>query len=596
MSGRNIVVAGSAVMNCLGRERAPYYTRTGRFTEVIPDYSRFMGLVEVKNGIRYPAKQIVAGRAIDAPQEMRQVPLTRERERELYREYIDWNIGLRAMLPGDNEEPEFDPQRFRQLVETPLQGDTTINGVVYKKGETIGLARYVKLGACHGGPLPTGLDLRKEGGFPDENPYDEMGLLHLMFMRMAADALISMGVPWEEVAKKIPPEERDCAVASGLGPGKHLRRGMIDFFLGRKLHQNVLGWYINDTLAWLAKLVFGAYHASTRLGACDTEICNEEDLFGRMISGDFSFGVVASMDTAINEAIMEAFLAKKALANDRHVATLKDHPSLVSRPGRVDRFGFALATGGALFVHMDEEIAKERQVNIYARQLASVTATSGAQMNLDFAAPTNAVKTVMRKAIIKAARQKGVSPEEIVRRIRFIKAHGTSTPAGDSHTIKCYEEILTEFGRNPKDPVWVVYDKGGPRIEDVETARQVGIGNGHTGGGAAGIAKWEAINILREKILPPSVSSIGRTDPEIQGARRLVFSTTPTRIPIQEGDLALIEADGFGDNHGAVILEATEELDPTSPAAQWSERQFQAIENGEVTPFSFVPNLQREIR
>jgi 3-oxoacyl-(acyl-carrier-protein) synthase len=591
-----IAIVGHGGVNTFGTGRDSYLIRTGRFTQAVPSLARKMQLVGVKNGVREQLKKIVTGRAVDVPEELREKNLTPAREIELYRKYIDLNKGIRVIRRGDCEQPEFDPQHFIQWVEAHALAGSVIDDRVRDQDEMIRRKKEVRLGACHAGIIPSGWDLMKETGLrPDDNPNDKvfkkMGRAQLMMVRALADALISTGALWEKIARKIPPEKRKVAAANGMAPGKLVYEGMNNFVMGRPIEQDLLGHYITDTMAFYLGKILGARHSSARPGACNTGICNIEDVVDRMRTGEFLLGAIATFESAINETSIEGFLAKKALASNRAVAELKDHPSSVSRPGLKNRYGFTIAEGGGVLLLMDDEIAKELELNVYGWLLSAKTAM-GPQGDVDLAAPTEGVRIILRKGIEDAAKNADISPQKIVGRTTAIRGHGTSTRA-DTLAIHFYDQELRHFERDLRDPVIVSYDKGGPRIEGVPSASENAIGDGHPLGGAGTIAADEVMHIAEEGIVPPSVSELESVDPEILEARHVIYPTQPIRV---DGDIFIVESDGFGDTHGLLVVEKNKEYDRDSKAAQWSREQFEEIEAGNLTPRDFIPDMTVEIR
>lgn len=593
-----IAIVGYGSCNPLGTAQTAYLTRIGRFREIVPQLARIMGLVEVKEGRCFAKDQIVWGRRVSAYPDWKGKELSREEVIQHYGDYIDRNIGIRVILPGDSESG-FDPQRFEQFPLITLEKDTEINGRTYKKGARIRISQIVKLGACHAGIKPSGWDLMEEGGFSGK-PFTVMGRAHLMMMRAAAEAIINMGVSWSEVAKKIPREQRDVAAANGMAPGQYIRDGMSFPVLAQELSEDHLGHYLSDTMAFYLGKLFNAAHASTRPAACNTGIANMADLLLRMRGGQILFGAVATFEAAVDVPSINGFLAKKALADDRAVSALGDHPSLVSRPCLLDRSGFVMGEGGGVLILMPMGLAQELGVKIYAELLSAVTAM-GPKGRLDFAWPTEGVGAVKEKAILEAAKLDGVSPEKIVEEIDVEESHLTSTPIGDTHGMKESARVYRKYGRSRKNPVLIVGAKGGPRLDWIPEARQSG-GNGvaHLLGGSGTHSSVEAVQILEYGVVPPTVAGLDQVAPEILKEEEILITTEPVRLSRRR--IVDVNNQGFGDTNGNEFVRnyeperyqngrATQFLQEASE--RWRQEQFAAIENGDKKPADFLPDMTK---
>jgi 3-oxoacyl-[acyl-carrier-protein] synthase-1 len=115
-----------------------------------------------------------------------------------------------------------------------------------------------------------------------------------------------------------------------------------------------------------------------------------------------------------------------------------DFPETASRPYDADRDGFVIAGGGGVLVLEELEHAKARGAKIHA-ELTGYGATSD---GADMVAPSGeGGERSMRQAIAM------LEPD---RKIEYINAHGTSTPAGDVTEV---EAIRSIFGRGEAPPI-----------------------------------------------------------------------------------------------------------------------------------------------
>ncbi|MDA9271570.1 beta-ketoacyl-ACP synthase I [Planktomarina sp.] len=115
-----------------------------------------------------------------------------------------------------------------------------------------------------------------------------------------------------------------------------------------------------------------------------------------------------------------------------------DFPETASRPYDADRDGFVIAGGGGVLVLEELEHAKARGGKIHA-ELTGYGATSD---GADMVAPSGeGGERSMRQAIAM------LDPD---RKINYINAHGTSTPAGDVTEVEAIRNI---FGRGETPPI-----------------------------------------------------------------------------------------------------------------------------------------------
>ena len=115
-----------------------------------------------------------------------------------------------------------------------------------------------------------------------------------------------------------------------------------------------------------------------------------------------------------------------------------DTPETASRPYDANRDGFVIAGGGGVLVLEELEHAKARGAKIYA-ELTGYGATSD---GADMVSPSGeGGERSMRQAIAM------LDPH---RKINYINAHGTSTPAGDVTEVQAIRNI---FGRGETPPI-----------------------------------------------------------------------------------------------------------------------------------------------
>ncbi len=561
-----IAVIGYSSLSSLGTAQTSYLTRTGRFDQALPEYCQWMQL---------------AGNPAD------------------HRAYVDRNVGIRVIRPKDTEEG-YDPQRFESWPEVILTEPATINGRNYSAGSKVRIPKVVQHPVSHAGVLPAGWNILAGLGL-EGSPFNEFSRDHQMMAYLLAQALVMTGVPFSEIEARVSPEQRIVAGGPALAPGRDIFAGMAHPILARPVPRNIVARYEGGNSSfWLARWL-NARHASNRVAACNQGIANMENIVAAMRTGEFLFGALATFESAINAPSIVGFSAQMALSTDQSVAKLKDHPSLASRPGMKDRSGFVMGEGGGMFLLMEMSLAFAMGLPIYAELLSARTAT-GPRGSIDAAAPTNGVILALERGLRDIAELDGISIEEVVRRLGWISGHGTSTPAGDINGASCYETVLERYGRKPGDPVFLTYQKGGPRIW-VPTARAAGgIGIGHCLGGSAMLAAVENVMIHGAGIVPPAVDNLAGVDPAILELERVVYATQPLQVDPDEAvdAIAIAEAEGFGDSNGggatrgyrAGRYEGGSEAESRQVERRdWRDEQLEAIRQDKMKLGQFLPPL-----
>ncbi len=541
-----VAVVGPGAVSPFGTGETTFQIRTGQFDQALPELRRLMNRPHAT------------------------------------REEIDRNIGIRV-IRGKDTENGFDPQRFVTWVERGGQR----------------FAKSAPRDASHAGVIPSGWDLREETGLTDKVS-ERYGRAHLMLERALAEAVVNMGVPWEAINQRIPRAQRGVAAANGLAPGQAIEEGMSEALLGRSTPGYRLETYLGDYMKFILGKRIGARYADTVQGACNTGIHNLGFLLDRFIKKQILFGALATTESCITSSALTGFRAKGALSSNRDVAKLLDHPGMVSRPGLKDRARFTMGEGGGVLLLMDMAIAQELGVQIYAEILAAET-MAGDKIMIDPAAPTDGPEIVLEEVIRRTAELEGISEQEVVARFLAVISHGTSTGAGDLASATAYGNILQRYQRDPNDPLYVIYSKGGPRLEGIPSARQVsGIGTGHLLGGASSLSLVEGVQILSSGLIPPSVASLGQMDPKIAGAFAVAFPTMPLRFRVARGQRVYLNVDSqaFNDGNGSAVLgnydpslfEGGEESEERRRQSHiWMLQQIAAIQSGAVKPAKYLP-------
>jgi 3-oxoacyl-[acyl-carrier-protein] synthase II len=196
-----------------------------------------------------------------------------------------------------------------------------------------------------------------------------------------------------------------------------------------------------------------------------------------------------------------------------------DEPERASRPWDVDRDGFVLGEGAAMFVVETLEHAQARGARIYG-ELAGAGISSDAH-DMVQPNPTGQTQAAAMKTALREAELTG-------RDIVHVNAHATSTPQGDVTEISSIHQAL------------------GEGTEAIITATK--SMTGHLLGGAGALESMATLLALYHRQVPPTINL---DNPEADLG--VDIATKVRELPT--GDLAAINNSfGFGGHNVAVAL------------------------------------------
>ena len=233
---------------------------------------------------------------------------------------------------------------------------------------------------------------------------------------------------------------------------------------------------------------------------------------GRMIEyGDADVMVAGGSESTVSPLGIGGFAAMRALS------TRNDDPKTASRPWDRDRDGFVLGEGAGMLVLEEYEHAKTRGAKIYAE-------LAGFGMSADAGHITAPSMDGPRRAMQNALRNAGINADEV----KYLNAHGTSTPLGDINETNA---IKAAFGHAAKNLV-------------VNSTKSM---TGHLLGGAGGIESVFTVLAIHHQKSPPTIN-IFNQDPECD----LDYCANAARdLKI---DVAVKNNFGFGGTNGTLVF------------------------------------------
>ena len=245
--------------------------------------------------------------------------------------------------------------------------------------------------------------------------------------------------------------------------------------------------------------------------ACTTGTHSIGDAARMIEYGDADVMVAGGAEAAISELSVGGFASARALS------TRNEDPTTASRPWDKDRDGFVIGEGAGVLVLEEYETAKKRGARIYAELI-------GYGMSADAYHMTAPNMDGPRRSVVNALKNAGVNPDQV----KFINAHGTSTPLGDANETNA---IKAAFGDHAYKLV-------------VNSTKSM---TGHLLGGAGGLESVFTVLSIYNQVSPPTIN-IFNQDPECD----LDFCANTARD--MKIDIALKNNFGFGGTNGSLVF------------------------------------------
>ena len=229
--------------------------------------------------------------------------------------------------------------------------------------------------------------------------------------------------------------------------------------------------------------------------------------------GRADVAVVGGTEGVVHPLPLAAFGAMQAMSRRN------DEPERASRPWDVDRDGFVLGEGSAVFVIETLEHAQARGATIYG-ELAGAGITADAH---DIVQPDPSGVS-QANAMVKALREGDLDPAAV----NHVNAHATSTPQGDVTEASSIRQAL------------------GENTSAVITATK--SMTGHLLGGAGALESMATLLALHHRVVPPTIN-LDHPEPD------LGIDIATERRTLPDGDLVGINNSfGFGGHNVAVAL------------------------------------------
>jgi 3-oxoacyl-[acyl-carrier-protein] synthase II len=212
-------------------------------------------------------------------------------------------------------------------------------------------------------------------------------------------------------------------------------------------------------------------------------------------------------------------LGLAGFANLRALSQRYHDPAGASRPFDLDRDGFVMGEGGAIFVLESAASARRRGARAYA-EIAGFGASSDASHMIIPSSDPEPAAQAMRRALADAA----LGPDDL----SYFNAHATSTPVGDRAEVRALKLVL------------------GEATAKVPVSSTKGM-TGHLCSGAAAIEAVACLVALARQALPPTIN-LEHPDPECD------LCHVPNQARSHPVRVAASNSFGFGGSNTCLIL------------------------------------------
>lgn len=196
-----------------------------------------------------------------------------------------------------------------------------------------------------------------------------------------------------------------------------------------------------------------------------------------ILNGTADVMIVGGAEAAVTPLCVGSFMTMKALS------TRTGDPTKASRPFDIDRDGFVLAEGAAMFVIETETHAKARGANILAELVGFGNSSDAGHITAPDPEGQGASRS-MRLALADSA----LTPD----RIDYVNAHGTSTPLGDRAEVAAVMDVFGSHARK----------SAGGRLMMSSTKSMTG----HCLGASGAVETVACIHAVREGIVAPTIN------------------------------------------------------------------------------------------
>ncbi|WP_257267046.1 beta-ketoacyl synthase [Endozoicomonas sp. ONNA2] len=378
-------------------------------------------------------------------------------------------------------------------------------------------------------------------GFAPEKLYPSRNHPRSLTMTVfgASDAIYSSGMDWHKIKQKLSPEA--IAVYSGSAMSQLDFNGNGGLLQSRLLGKRVTSKQCPLGFAEMSADFINAYilgsvgGTGTSMGACATMLYNLEQAAFEIRTGRRRLVIVGNSEAPITPEVMEGYSTMGALTTDAALRKLdglsdSDHPDwrTACRPF-AENAGFTIAESSQFLVLMDDELALECGAGILGSVADVFINADGFKKSISAPGAGNHL-TVARAAALGRA----IAGEDALRYRSFVQAHGTGTPQNRVTESQILSETAKVFGMKS----WPV--------------AAVKSYVGHSIGAAGGDQIMATLGVWQHGFIP-GIRTINALAEDVY-SEKLNILLNHLETGVDQMDLALINAKGFGGNNATALL------------------------------------------
>ena len=385
-----------------------------------------------------------------------------------------------------------------------------------------------------GGQLPSGFNPAKTYN-SRQHP---RGLAMTVFG--LSDAVLSLGLPWEEILLKVPRQKISCV--SGCAVAQADKYGMGGMFQAPMANSRITSKHMAMSLGegsadFSHAYVLGSMGSTgSYTGACATFQYNLKLGISMIRSGESLISVVGAAESGIVPEIYEAFSATKGLAEDENLIKLQEklgedfnepNHRKICRPFG-ENIGMSLGESAQFVILMADSLALDLGLNIHGAALSSHIHADGYKKSISGPGAGNYL--TVGKVFNEIKQHFG---QEAINKT-FFHAHGTSTPQNRESESHIISSMSKAFG--------------------VESLPVTAIKSylGHSLAAAGGDQMISSLGSWRNNLIPGICSTPKLADNVY--TENVNFLLENLEFEDNAFDFAVLNAKGFGGNNGTSLV------------------------------------------
>lgn len=425
-----------------------------------------------------------------------------------------------------------------------------------------------------GGQLPDGF----EPGARYPSRHHPKGLAMAVFG--ASDAIGSMGIDWDEIKGRVPPNAISVYAGSAMGQlDQNATGGML---AARRAGKPVtpkmcpLG-FAQMTADFINAYVLGNLgRTGTSLGACASFLYNLGQAVADIQSGRARVAVVGSSEAPLSAEIIEGYASMGALATDKKLLELDGHPETAEADHRracrpfSTNCGFVVGESAQFLILFDDTLALELGATIHGAVTDVFINADGHKKSI--AAPGVGNYVTFASAVASA---RALIGDEALRRRSYVHAHGSGTPQNRITESHILDETAKAFGIND----WLI--------------SAVKCYLGHSIGTAAGDQVIASLGAWSHGFVP-GISTIDHVADDVY-SKRLRIEATHNEVGTSGMDVAFINAKGFGGNNASTALLAPHVIQRMLQKRHGREAMSRYMERNEAVMQASAGHLEQTL-